>query len=97
MSLCRLIGAVHAIAVELAGEDIRQISVPHHVGLFAERDPLGLLGGFGESNRHSSTLAGVFGVQGEIRSAAVPSGPQRIGPTRPDAHDNSSTGVDRSG
>jgi hypothetical protein len=36
----RLVRAVHAIAIQLAGQHVGQIAVPHHVGLFGERDAM---------------------------------------------------------
>ena len=84
--LLRLVGTVHAIAVELPWSPVGQVNVPHHVGVLRHDDPLGFLlvvGGIEKTKLH---LAGVLAVQGKIHAAAIPRGTERIGATWPKTH-----------
>ena len=43
MPFGRLVRAMDAVAVELAGQHVGQVGVPDHVGLLGQRDALRLL------------------------------------------------------
>ena len=85
----RLIGAVHAIAVKLAGSDVRKIDVPDVVGAFRHRDALGLALALAVEQAQFD-LGGIGGKQREIGSAPVPGRTERVGSARRDASVRSS-------
>jgi hypothetical protein len=81
--LLRLVGPVHAIAVELAGAQLRQVAVPDEIGALAQRDALHLaLAGLLEQAQLD--LLGVAREQREIHPFAVPGRAERMRGTRPD-------------
>ena len=77
MALGRLVRAVDAVAVELAGQHVGQVGVPDLVGLLGQRDPLRLLRSRRrESNRQSSTLVAFS----EKRAKLTPA-PSQVAPS----------------
>ena len=61
-------------AIKLARQDVRQIRVPDLVGILLERDPFRLLFGIGSVKQAKLNFGGVFGIDGEIDTGAVPRG-----------------------
>ncbi len=81
----RLVGAVHAIAVNLPRQHVGQIGVPDHVGLLGDLNAVRFALAVGRLEQAQLDARGMLRVQGEVRPAAVPGGAQRIGPARPDS------------
>ncbi len=73
-----LVGAVDAVAVELAGADIGHIAVEDLVGIFGQRDPLDLLLAV-VVEQAELDLGGVGGEDREIGALAVPAAPRGWG------------------
>ena len=78
--------AVHPIAVELAGEDVREVPVPHHIGVFGQRNRDGLNFGLRRVEQAQFDACCVFRKHGEVDADTVPCGAQRIRSAGPDAH-----------
>ena len=85
VAFLRLVGAVHAIAVDRAGPRVRQVAVPDLVGVFGQFDAVRVSRSPASSNRQSSTLVALRREQGEIDPQPVPVGAQRKGRALPDA------------
>ena len=73
----RLVGAVDAIAVELARLRVGQIAVPDVLGALRQRDALGLVAA-GLVEQAELDLFGGRREQREVRAAAVPGGAERM-------------------
>ncbi len=67
----RIVGPVHAVAVELARPDLGQVAVPDLVGEFGQRDPLGLAPSLRIEEAELDLLR-VGGEDGEIDPASIP-------------------------
>src|ERR1700749_1720728 len=79
----RSVGSVGAVAVQLSGTHLRQITVPHHVSLLRQRHPRGLtLAQIVEQTQLN--LVRVLGVQGEVHAFPIPGCAQWIRPPGPD-------------
>ena len=85
VSLVRGIRPVHAIPVELPGVDVGQVPVPHHVGLFRQRDRQGLDVVGRRIEQAELDPCGVLGKDREIDADPIPGCAERIGSARPDA------------
>ena len=72
-----LVGAVDAVAVELAGADVGHIAVEDLVGIFGQRDPLDFLAAV-LVEQAELDLGGVGGEDREIGPLAVPGGAARV-------------------
>ena len=78
------IGAVHPVAVDLPGLDVRQIAVPDAVGVLRQGDPLQLP--VTRTVEQAQVDAGGIGrEQGEVDAVAVPGRPQGILASGPDS------------
>ena len=73
----RLIGPVHAIAVELARHDVAEIAVPDILGALRQRDALELAPAL-VVEQAKLDLLGIGGKQREVRAAPVPGRAQRM-------------------
>ena len=82
----RLIGAMHAVAVDLAGHDVAEIAVPHILGALRQRDPFELAPALAVEQAKLHLLR-IGGKQRKIGAPPVPAGSQRMGRTgrKPDA------------
>ena len=78
----RVVGAVDAIAVELARADVGQVAVPDLVGVLGQHDPLQLALAAGIEQAELDLL-GIGAEQGEVDAPAIEGGAQRIGGTGP--------------
>ena len=81
----RVVGAVHPVAVELAGPDVGQIAVPDLVGVFGQRRSASVSRRPWASNRHSSTLVALAENSAKLTPApsqVAPSGCGDPGSTR---------------
>ncbi len=78
VALARRVGAVHAVAVDLAGMRIRQITVPDFVGVFGQFDAFEFhFAGFVEQAEFY--LGGVRGKDREIHPKPIPGRAQWVG------------------
>ena len=83
MPLCRLVGAVDPVTVDLVRQDVGQIAVPNQIGALGHGNAAGFLVGVRRVEQAQLHLRGVFRVQGEVHAAAVPGRPQGIGAAGP--------------
>ena len=83
-ALGRFVGAVNAVAVELAGADLGQKDVPDLVGLLGHADADLLVGGVGAVKEAEIDAGGVLGIEGEVDAVAAPRGAQGIRLAEPD-------------
>ena len=74
----RLVGAVHAIAVDRARPRIGQVTVPDLVGILRQGDALDLAPA-ALVEQAELDLGGVGREQGEVDAQPVPGGAKRIG------------------
>jgi hypothetical protein len=81
--LFRPVRAVDPIAVKLARTDIGQIDMPDLVGVFGQDDAVGFALAVGVEQAQLD-LFGMGRKQREIDPEAIPGGPQRMRPSRPD-------------
>jgi hypothetical protein len=79
-----VIGPVHAVAVQLAGPQVRQVAVPDLIGVLRQRQA-GDLAAPGGVEQTKLDFLGVQREQGEIDAAPVPVRAERIRLTRPQA------------
>ena len=79
MALGRLIRAVNAIAVELAGLHVGQIGVPDLVGVLRKGMRWLSCLRVGGVEQAQLDLGGVFGEQGEVDAGPIPGRAQWIG------------------
>src|SRR5438094_264574 len=86
MALGRFVRAVHAIAIELPGPDVGEITVPNEVRALAHLDALRFERVVGLLEQAQLDGFGVLGEEGEVHSLPVPRGPLRIGAARPHPH-----------
>src|SRR4029077_20688624 len=84
-SALRVIRAVNAVAVELAGSNIAEVAVPDILGTFRKCDALDLPTAI-TVKQAKFDLFRVRRKQREIRSASVPGTPQRRRRTSRNAH-----------
>ena len=80
MTVLRVVGPVHAIAIDLTGVGVGQVAVPDLVGVLGQFDALdlGFTAGIEQAQLH---FGGVCGKDGEIHAQAVPGRPRgRAGP-----------------
>ncbi len=82
MTRRRLVGAVHAVAVEQTRARFREIDVPDLVVALQQRDALELAGG--AIGMEQAELYGrrVLAEHGEVDAGAVPRGAERVGCSR---------------
>jgi len=78
----RVIGAIHAVAVELAGAQLGKVGVEDVGVLPAQLDAIRLPALRGEEAQLD--FLGVLGEEGKVDALAVPSRPQRMGTALPD-------------
>ena len=83
MARARVVGAMDAVAVELARADVRQIAVPDLIGVFGQHHPLELALAAGVEQAQLDLL-GVGAEQREIHAPPVEGGAERIGRAGPD-------------
>ena len=76
VAVLRVVGAVDAVAVELPGPHVGQIAVPDLVGVFGQRDAVGLAPALLVEEAQLD-LGGIGGEQREIDAAAIPRRPAR--------------------
>src|SRR6185369_13537811 len=88
VSLLGSVEAVHAIAVELLGQHVGQVGVPHLIRPLRHRDAMTLPRRLGRLEETELYLRRMFSEQGEVDARAVPGCSQRIRPTRPDPHED---------
>src|SRR5260370_8623940 len=82
MAAFRIVGAVYAIAVTMAGEDVRKVSVPDVFGAFGQGDALELA----PSLAIEQTEPDLFGIRREqckVGATPLPPAPQRPHPPAP--------------
>jgi len=79
----RIVGAVHAVSVQLPRSDVRQVAVPDLMGIFRKRYPGDLLVAVfvEEAEIHPFRVSG---EEGEVGSTAVPGCSQGIRSARPE-------------
>ena len=82
----RLPGAMHAIAVELAGPDLGQVGVPDLVGALDEADAGRLPMGLAALEQAQLHRRRVLAEQGEVDAGSVPGGAERVGAPRARPH-----------
>ncbi len=90
MAGLRVVGAVDAIAVELARADVRQVAVPHVVRALLQLDAERLLLVSRGLEQTEVDGVGVLREQGEVDALSVPRRPQRVGLAGPDSHQSPS-------
>jgi len=83
-----VVGPVDAVAIFLAGLDLRDVAVPHVAVHFVEPEPGFPAVVIEEAQLH---LFGVFAEQGKVRAGPVKSGAKRISRSGPDFHACSSS------
>jgi hypothetical protein len=86
VALCRIVGAVDAIAVELSGPDIGEIAMPYLIRPLTQPDLLGLdpvVLTLEEAQLHTG---GVLRKDGEVHSRTIPGRSEGVGLSRPDSH-----------
>ncbi len=71
MAVLRLVGAIHAIAVDLAGMSVGQVTVIDLIGVFGQFDAFEFLLASGVEQAQLD-LGGVGGKQREVHAQAVP-------------------------
>jgi hypothetical protein len=76
MAVLRLIGAVHAIAIDHAGPRAGQIAVPHLVGAFRQGEPSHLAPAGGVEQAEVEAI-GVRRKYREVDAEAVPGRPEQ--------------------
>ena len=86
VSFGRIVGPIDAETVGLTGQNVGQVGVPDHVGLFGDLDAVRFALALGRIEQAQLHARGMLRVEGEVRSTAVPGGAQWIGATRPDSH-----------
>ena len=74
----RIVRAVHAVAINLAGAYLRQVDVPDLVGLLPHRDSRHLRRSVGVLEEAEFHGRGVFAENREVDAAAVPCGAQGV-------------------
>jgi hypothetical protein len=77
------VGAMHPVAVELAGLQVRKIGVPNQIGALGKRDDIDLLAARGIEQAQIDLL-GMLGEERKVDTFAVPHGTQRVGLSWPD-------------
>src|SRR5205823_3149663 len=81
-----IVRSMYSIAVELVWPRVWQEAVPHHVGVFRERDARTLssrIRGIEQAQFHSCCMGG---EQREVHAHTGPGSPKRIWIARPDSH-----------
>jgi len=92
VALLRLVGAVHPVAVGLAGARLGQVAVPHAIGAVAQRNALQLLAA-AIVEKAQLDLLGVLREESEVDALPVPGGAARVRPPGPDGGDGGGSGV----
>ena len=77
---------VHTVAIQLAGPDVGQITVPDHVGLLGQRNHQRLGFRLGRIEQAQLYASRMFGEQREVDADAIPGGTEWVGSPRPDSH-----------
>ena len=85
--LRRLVRAMHAVAVKLAGNDVGKVAVPDLCCLLGERDGRRFLRVVGPIEQAELDLRRILREETEIDTRSVPRGSQGIWSSRPDAHE----------
>ncbi len=85
MALRRLIGAVHAVAVEVARARLGKIDVPDLIGALGHGDAGDLTAGILRVEEAEIHRDRVLAEEGEVHAGAVPGGAERVGPARASA------------
>ncbi len=67
----RIVGTVHPVAVKLPRADIRQVAVPHLMGVFRQGDPVGLATSVG-IEKAQFDLGGIGREQGKLDPRSLP-------------------------
>ena len=83
VTMRRIVGAVHAIAVEQARAGLRQIAMPDQVGPFTQFNTLNFLFPTGIKEAQLD-LGRILGKEGEVDPFAIPGGAPWKGGTWPD-------------
>src|SRR5262249_48988760 len=81
-----IVRTVHAIAVQLAGSDVRQVAVPHHVGVLRQRDALTRGRGRGRVEEAELYARRVCREDREVDAETCPGRTKRVRLTWQDAH-----------
>ena len=84
MSVCRIVGAMHAIAIQRARPGVGQVAVPDLVGEFRQGDALDFCLAIGIEQAQFN-LGGIGRKDREVDARAVPRRTQRIGQAFTDA------------
>src|SRR4029450_9531497 len=72
MTSLRVVRAIYAVPIELAGPDVGHVAVPHHVGLLGQRDAMRFARRRRRIEKAELDLGGVRGEQGEVEPEPGP-------------------------